>query len=100
MLFYGNIIFAQQSADLGTISPPKVNSIESLYVFDPVTELYIFSENIDGYPINTPLVLTVKEYEALVKKQMQAYFLDKVQALSSYGSDFEMPKKTFFQRFM
>ena len=66
MLFYGNIIFAQQSADLGTISPPKVNSIESLYVFDPVTELYIFSENIDGYPINTPLVLTVKEYEALV----------------------------------
>ena len=94
MLFYGNIIFAQQSADLGTISPPKVNSIESLYVFDPLTELYIFSENIDGYPINTPLVLTVKEYEALVlKKQMQAYFLDKVQALSSYGSDFEDAQK-------
>ena len=94
MLFYGNIIFAQQSADLGTISPPKVNSIESLYVFDPVTELYIFSENIDGYPINTPLVLTVKEYEALVlKNQMQAYFLDKVQALSSYGSDFDEAQK-------
>ena len=27
MLFYGNIIFAQQSAELGTISPPKANSI-------------------------------------------------------------------------
>ena len=94
VLFYGNIIFAQQSADLGTISPPKVNSIESLYVFDPVTELYIFSENIDGYPINTPLVLTVNEYEALVlKNQMQDYFLDKVQALSSYSSDFDEAQK-------
>ena len=79
MLFYGNTIFAQQSANLGTISLPKANSIESLYVFDPVSGLYIFSENIDGYPINTPLVLTVKQYEALVlKKQMQVYFLNKV----------------------
>ena len=48
MLFYGNTIFAQQSADLGTISPPKINSIESLYSFDPVSGLYIFSENIDA----------------------------------------------------
>ena len=94
MLFYGNTIFAQQSADLGTISPPKINSIEILYSFDPVSGLYIFSENIDGYPINTPLVLTVKEYEALVlKKQMQAYFLNKVQALSGYGSDLKEAQK-------
>ena len=94
MLFYSNTIFAQQSANLGTISLPKANSIESLYVFDPVSGLYIFSENIDGYPINTPLVLTVKQYEALVlKKQMQVYFLNKVQALSGYGSDLEEAQK-------
>ena len=94
MLFSMGSVFSQEAAELGTLSPPASNSIERLYTYDSETDRYILTEEIGGYPISTPLVLTVKEYEALVlKEQMQGYFQEKVQALSGYGANLEDAQK-------
>ena len=62
-------ILAQEAADIGSIAPPSSTSVERLYTYDPDTDRYNLSDEIGGYPISTPLVLTVKEYEALVLKE-------------------------------
>lgn len=95
LFFIGGIVSAQEeTADLGTISLPLPASISSQYTYDPVTERYIFTQEIGGYPINIPLVLTVKEYEALVlKEKMQTYFQGKLKALSGRGPDAEEAQK-------
>jgi len=94
MLFSFTKIFSQETADLGSIALPTSSSIERLYTYDPDTDRYILTEEIGGYPISTPMVLTVKEYEAYVlKEQMQRYFQEKVQTLSGYGSDVEEAQK-------
>ena len=85
---------AKIGADLGNISIPMPESIVSKYVYDPLTERYIFAEEIDGYPIGTPLVLTLKEFEALVlKEKMETYFQEKIAALSGKSSDLEESQK-------
>ncbi|MDA8658063.1 hypothetical protein N9L61_03360, partial [Flavobacteriaceae bacterium] len=94
VLFSMGSVFSQEAAELGTLSPPASNSIERLYTYDSETDRYILTEEIGGYPISTPLVLTVKEYEALVlKEQMQGYFQEKVQAMSGYGANLEDAQK-------
>lgn len=95
LFFIGGMVSAQEeTADLGTISLPLPASISSQYTYDPVTERYIFTQEIGGYPINIPLVLTVKEYEALVlKEKMQTYFQGKLKALSGRGPDAEEAQK-------
>ncbi|MEK9612591.1 MAG: cell surface protein SprA, partial [Flavobacteriaceae bacterium] len=99
LFFFGilisiGVLQAQEKADLGTIELPDPTTASEQYIYDSETDRYIFSKEIDGYPINTPLVLTVKEYEALVlKEQMQTYFQDKVQALSGRGSNLEETQK-------
>ncbi|MDC1031722.1 hypothetical protein OAR08_04915, partial [Flavobacteriaceae bacterium] len=88
------VLSAQQQADIGGIALPNSSSLSSQYTYDSESDRYIFSQEIGGYPIGTPLVLTVKEFEALVlKEQMQNYFKDKVQALSGRGSDLEDTQK-------
>ena len=94
MLFSIGVVFSQEAAETGTIAPPASSSIQRLYTYDPITNRYIFTEEIGGYPISTPVVLTVKEYEALVlKEQMQGYFQDKIQALSGKGVNAEDAQK-------
>ncbi len=88
------VISAQQQADIGGIALPNPSSFSSQYTYNSESARYIFSQEIGGYPIGIPLVLTVKEFEALVlKEQMQNYFKDKVQALSGRGSDLEDTQK-------
>ena len=75
MLFSCGLALAQENADIGAIELPVPSSVVSKYIYDPETDRYIFSEEIGGYPISIPLVLTVKQYESLVlKEQMQLYF--------------------------
>ena len=94
MIFSCGLVMAQDSADLGTIELPNPNSVKSQYNYDPTTDRYIFSQEIGGYPISVPLVLTVKEYEGLVlKEKMQNYFQEKVQALSGRGANVEETQK-------
>ena len=85
---------AQQGAVLGNISPPNSSNISSQYRYNVATDRYIFTEEIGGYPISIPLMLSVKEYEALVlKEQMKTYFQDKLQVLSGRGSNLEEIQK-------
>ena len=88
------VLSAQQQADIGGIALPNPSSLSSQYTYDSESDRYIFFQEIGGYPIGTPLVLTIKEFEALVlNEQMQNYFKDKVQALSGRGSDLEDTQK-------
>ena len=93
-LFFCGIVWAQDEADLGAITPPIPSSVSVLYTYDASTNRYILTQEIGGYPINVPLVLTVNEYEAWVlKEQMETYFQEKVQALSGRGSNIEDTQK-------
>ena len=66
----------------------------SVYTYDPDSNLYILTEEIGGFPISTPMVMTVAEYESFIlKEQMSRYFKEKIQALSGYGSDIEDAQK-------
>ena len=88
------VLSAQEGAVLGNISPPNSSNISSQYRYNADTDRYIFTEEIGGYPISIPLMLSVKEYEALVlKEQMKTYFQDKLQVLSGRGSNLEEIQK-------
>ncbi|MDA8948793.1 hypothetical protein N9H57_06620, partial [Flavobacteriaceae bacterium] len=87
-------VLAQDNADIGAIELPVPSSVVSQYTYDPVTDRYVLSQEIGGYPISVPLVLTVKEYQALVlKEKMKIYFKEKVQALSGRGTNVEETQK-------
>ena len=94
MMLVSKIVFGQKAAEIGSIIEPKSSSIETLYTYDPESNLYILTEEIGGYPISTPMVMTVAEYESFIlKEQMSRYFKEKIQALSGYGSDIEDAQK-------
>ena len=93
-LFFCGMVWAQEEAVIGGILPPQPTDLTELYTYDAATDRYILTQEIDGYPINIPQVLTVKEYEALVlKEQMQSYFREKVQAQSGRGANVEDTQK-------
>ena len=92
--FSCGVVFAQEKADIGGVALPDSSSVSSQYIYDSESDRYIFSKEIGGYPIGIPLILTIKEFEALVlKEQMQDYFQEKIQALSGRGSNLEDTQK-------
>lgn len=67
--------------DLGNIKTPNPNSIESKYTYDALTDRYIYTEKIGSFNINYPVILTPKEYYALVAKEsVKAYYKEKIDA--------------------
>jgi cell surface protein SprA len=67
---------------MGKIILNNPNSILSAYVYDPVSDRYIFNSSFDDYNINYPLILTPKEYEELVQKEsIRNYFKQKLDAM-------------------
>jgi cell surface protein SprA len=94
IFFSVEIIYAQKTFDLGKISLKTPISIIENYTYNPETGLYIFSKEIGGYQINAPLVLTVKEFQAMVlKDQMKSYFQNKTRALSGKSTDLKNSQK-------
>ena len=68
--------------ELGKIQLPLSESVITNYVFDADSNLYVYSKNIGGYPINTPLVLTVQEFNNLViEEKINGYFKEKLSLL-------------------
>ncbi len=66
---------------LGTVKIPNPNSIESKYTYDPITDRYIYTEKIGSFNINYPVILTPKEYYALIAKEnLKAYYKQKIDA--------------------
>ena len=73
----------ENSYDLSKSKLTQSSSISSNYTYYPDSGMYIYTETIEGYPINAPLVMTPKEFEAMVlAEQMKVYFQDKIAALS------------------
>ncbi len=79
-----------QGPSLGSIDMPNPSSIVSKYEYDPVLDRYIYTEKIGSVNTKYPLVLTPKEFEALVlEEQMKQYFKQKSDAALGRGDEEE-----------
>ena len=85
---------------LGKIQIKESKSILSAYTYDPETDKYIYTNTIDGFPIDAPTILTPKEYEALVlKESMRTYFKKKLDAIEGTKEGSEAAKKDLLPRY-
>ena len=68
--------------DLGKIEIPNPKSILEAYTYDPVTDRYLYTNSVDGFNINYPLILTPKQYqELMLREQMRKYYQEKSAAI-------------------
>lgn len=75
-------------------NPP---SIVEAYTYDPVTNRYVYTNTVDGFNINYPIILTPEEYQQLVlRESMREYFQQKSNAID--GKD-EEAKKDLLPRY-
>jgi cell surface protein SprA len=90
----------QPSFSVGKIQIKDPQSILSAYTYDPVTDRYIYTNAVDGFSINYPIILTPKEYENLVlKESMRDYFKQKVDAIDGKKEGSEAAKKDLLPRY-
>ena len=110
VLFCGNVLRAQvnqtvQDTTKTQYSTGKVElddppSILSAYKYDPITDRYIYTNSVDGFSINYPIILTPKEYEDLVLKESRRdYFRKKSDAIDGKKSGSEAAKKDLLPRY-
>ena len=109
-LFYGILSHAQVDPkaqdtvktgfSMGKIQLQNPPSILSAYTYDPVTDRYVYTNSVDGFSINYPIILTPKEYERLVlKESMRDYFKKKVDAVAGLKEGSELAKKDLLPRY-
>jgi cell surface protein SprA len=66
---------------LGKLNIPNPNSIVSKYTYDPITDRYIYTEKVGSFNINYPIILTPKEFQALLDKEnLRSYYKQKIDA--------------------
>ncbi len=87
--------FTKGKLDLA--NPP---SILEAYTYDPVTNRYIYTNSVDGFNINYPIILTPKEYEELMMREsMRSYFKKKSDAIDGKKEGTEEEKKNLLPRY-
>jgi len=85
---------------VGKVQLKDPASILSAYTYDPVTDRYIYTNSVDDFSINYPIVLTPKEYEALVLKESRRdYFKKKSDAVDGKKEGSEAAKKDLLPRY-
>ncbi|MFV9552338.1 cell surface protein SprA [Algibacter sp. PT7-4] len=85
---------------LGKIKVPNPNSVESKYTYDPITDRYIYTEKIGSFNINYPVILTPKEYYALVAKEnLRSYYKEKIDAFDGKKEGAEDDRKNLLPEF-
>ncbi|MEC3905805.1 cell surface protein SprA [Tamlana sp. 2201CG12-4] len=85
---------------LGKLNLPNPNSIESKYTYDPITDRYIYTEKIDGFNINYPVILSPEEYYALVAKEnLRSYYKEKIDAYDGKKAGSEEERKNLLPEF-
>ncbi|MCB4799883.1 T9SS outer membrane translocon Sov/SprA [Neotamlana laminarinivorans] len=90
----------QTGFSLGKIKTPNLNSIESKYTYDPVTNRYIYTETIGEYNIKYPIILTPSEYFDLVAKEnIKNYYKEKIDAFDGKKEGSEEAKKNLLPEF-
>ncbi|MFV5694629.1 cell surface protein SprA [Flavobacterium sp. LB3P122] len=84
----------------GKVQLKDPQSVLSAYTYDPVTDRYIYTNSVNGFSINYPIILTPKEYENLVlKESMRDYFKKKVDAIDGKKEGSEAAKKDLLPRY-
>ena len=84
----------------GTLQMNNPKSIIEAYTYDPVTDRYIYTNTVDGFNINYPIILTPKEYEELaLRESMRAYFKKKSDAIDGKKEGSEEAKKDLLPRY-
>ncbi len=110
VLFCGSVSFAQVNEEaqdttqtgfsLGKVQIKNPKSILSAYTYDPVTDRYVYTDSVDGFSINYPIILTPKEYESLVlKESMRDYFKKKTDAIDGKKEGSEANKKDLLPKY-
>ena len=85
---------------IGKIQIKDPKSVLSEYSYDPVTDRYIYTKTIGDFPVKYPIILTPKEYEALVlKESMRNYFKKKLDAIDGKKEGSEEAKKDLLPRY-
>jgi cell surface protein SprA len=85
---------------VGQISIPNPPSVVDLYVYDPITDRYVFTSSVSGFSVNYPVILTPKEYNAMVlRESMHAYYKKKLDAIDGKKEGSEAAKKDLLPRF-
>ncbi|MEZ4854031.1 MAG: cell surface protein SprA [Flavobacterium sp.] len=83
----------KNGVDIGKIELTNPNSIVSAYTYNPATNRYIYSNSVDGFNINYPLVLTPEQYQELVlREEMRNYYKEKSKALDGKEGSEEAQK--------
>ncbi|MEP3838282.1 MAG: cell surface protein SprA [Algibacter sp.] len=108
LLCYSFVAWSQQPTQdsiqtgfsLGKIKVPNPNSVESKYTYDPITDRYIYTEKIGSFNINYPVILTPKEYYALVAKEnLRSYYKEKIDAFDGKKEGTEESQKNLLPEF-
>ena len=82
----------RQQINPTTVQLPDPNSIQSLYTYDPKTNLFYFNKKVGSYNLAYPWVLTPEQYyDKVLKEKMNQNFKDRNQAIS--GNSEEAKKK-------
>ena len=112
MLLFCTIIIAQQTLptttqdstktgfSFGNLLMPNPNSIVSKYTYDPITDMYIYTESIGNFNINYPLILSPAEYQKLVNQEnLRNYYKQKIDAFDGKKDGFEELQKNLIPEF-
>lgn len=84
----------KKGVDLGKITIPNPKSILESYTYDATTDRYIYTNTVDGFNINYPLILTPKQYqELMLREQMRNYYQEKSAAIDGKKAGSEAAKK-------
>ena len=85
---------------MGRMDLPTPISIEDLYTYDLITEMYIYTQIIGDFSISYPLILTPEEYRDLIlNQQMKSYFKGKIDAADGRKDGAEELQKNLLPTF-
>jgi len=110
VLFCGNILRSQVNPSIqdttktqfsvGKLELQDPPSVVAAYRYDPITDRYIYTNSVNGFSINYPLILTPKEYEDLVLKESRRdYFRKKSDAIDGKKQGSQNAKKDLLPRY-
>ena len=111
LFFVGSLSFAQnpvvqdsiqpkEGYNIGRLDVPNPSSITSKYIYDPLTQRYIYTESVGNFNIDYPLILTPAEYEQLVlRESMQEYYKSKLDAIEGKKEGSEEEQKNLLPAF-
>jgi hypothetical protein len=84
LLFCGSVALAQvneqkqdtKNYSIGKVQIKNPQSVLSAYTYDPVTDRYIYTNSVDGFPLISN-ILTQNNMSLVLKESMRDYFKKK-----------------------